>query len=147
MNQSVSLRLTMNEDWTAANPSPDDPTNALIKPGSGFEHLEHVSSIMEPWELLLDLGHFSSNMFQTINMALGDFKDINEKGMAKTILMLALHHTGEKDLNTEIACNIFEANKKGDASVFRKEPADKKNTSSWNVDNFSRAFRENYSNL
>ena len=34
---------------------------------------------MEPWELLLDLGHFSSNLFATINMALADFKDINEQ--------------------------------------------------------------------
>jgi len=32
---------------------------------------------MEPWELMMDLGHFSSNNFQTFNMALGDFKDIN----------------------------------------------------------------------
>ena len=68
----------MNDDWLSSNPSPDDPTNSLTKPGSGFEHLEHVSSIMEPWELLLDLGHFSSNLFANINMALADFKDINE---------------------------------------------------------------------
>jgi hypothetical protein len=81
-------------------------------------------------------------------MALGDFKDINEHTMAKTILMLALHHTGEKDLGSEISCIIFEANKKSDASIIsRKEPSEKKSTSSWNVDNFSRAFRENYSNL
>jgi len=68
--------------------------------------------------------------------------------MAKTILMLALNHTGEKDLGSEISCIIFEANKKCDASIIsRKEPSEKKSTSSWNVDNFSRAFRENYSNL
>jgi len=103
---------------------------------------------MEPWELMMDLGHFSSNNFQTFNMALGDFKDINEHTMAKTILMLALNHTGEKDLGSEISCIIFEANKKCDASIIsRKEPSEKKSTSSWNVDNFSRAFRENYSNL
>lgn len=96
----------------------------------------------------MDLGHFSSNNFQTFNMALGDFKDINEHTMAKTILMLALNHTGEKDLGSEISCIIFEANKKCDASIIsRKEPSEKKSTSSWNVDNFSRAFRENYSNL
>jgi hypothetical protein len=81
-------------------------------------------------------------------MALCDFNDINEKGMAKTILMLALNHTGEKDLNTEISCKIFEANKKGDVSVFNNEPKDnKKSISSWNVEYFARAFRENYSNL
>jgi len=80
-------------------------------------------------------------------MALGDFKDINEHTMAKTILMLALNHTGEKDLGSEIACIMFEANKKCDPSVFKGEPKEKKSTSSWNVDNFSRAFRENYSNL
>ena len=80
-------------------------------------------------------------------MALADFKDINEHAMAKTILMLAVHHTGEKDLESDIACLIFEANKKADGTIFRKEPQEKKSTSSWNIDNFSRAFRENYSNL
>jgi len=67
--------------------------------------------------------------------------------MAKTILMLALHHSGEKDLESEIACLVFEANKKADAGVFRREPEKKRSFSTWNVDNFSRAFRENYSNL
>jgi hypothetical protein len=69
--------------------------------------------------------------------------------MAKTILMLALHHSGEKDLESEIACMVFEANKKADGSVFKSEPKEKRtfSTGTWNVDNFSRAFRENYSNL
>ena len=50
---------------------------------------------MEPWELLLDLGHFSSFNYQQLIMALSDFKDINEKTMANTILHLAMNHTGQ----------------------------------------------------
>ena len=49
---------------------------------------------MQPWEVLLDLGHYSSFDYQVLTMALQDFKDINEKVMANTILNLALNHTG-----------------------------------------------------
>ena len=47
-------------------------------------------------------------------MALSDFKDINEKTMAKTLLYLSLNHTGTDDLTARIVYNTFEANKKGD---------------------------------
>lgn len=42
---------------------------------------------------------------------------------------------------------MFESNKKGDTQTSFKEPNDKKTLMSWHVDHFSRAFRENYSNL
>ena len=42
------------------NPSLDDPSNSLIRTGSGLEHLVYANKFLEPWELLLDLGHFVS---------------------------------------------------------------------------------------
>jgi hypothetical protein len=47
-------------------------------------------------------------------MALQDFKDINEKTMANTILQLSLHNTGQDTIQSRIVLNAFEANKLGD---------------------------------
>ena len=47
-------------DLLSQNPSQDDPTNSMIRTGSDFENLQIVSKIMQPWEVLLDLGHYSS---------------------------------------------------------------------------------------
>lgn len=44
-------------------------------------------------------------------------------------------------------CNVFEANKLGDAGNLKKEPSDKSTAVSWHVGHFSRAFRENFSHL
>lgn len=102
---------------------------------------------MEPWELLLDLGHFSSFNYQVLIMALQDFKDINEKTMANTILHLSINHTGHDDLSSRIVYNTFEANKMGDPTALKKELSEKRNVMGWHAGHFSRAFRENYSNL
>lgn len=61
-SQSVALRLNLGDggDLLSMNPSQEDPSYSLLRQGSGLEHLEHVSKFQEPWELLLDLGHFSS---------------------------------------------------------------------------------------
>lgn len=93
----VALRLSLGTDLIRSNANVDDPSVCLIKDGSGFEHLDKISKVMEPWELLLDLGHYSSYNYQILNMALQDFRDINEKTMASTILQLAIHHQGEDD--------------------------------------------------
>ena len=42
---------------------------------------------------------------------------------------------------------LFEVNKTGDAANLKKEPNDKINMMQWHVGHFSRAFRENFSNL
>jgi len=82
----VALRLSLGTDLMCSNANIDDPSVCLTKDGSGFEHLDKISKVMEPWELLLDLGHYSSYNYQILNMALQDFRDINEKTMASTIL-------------------------------------------------------------
>ena len=60
-SQSVALRLKITSgDLIFQNPSPDEPSNAIIRNGSGLEHLTWANKFLEPWEVLLDLGHFIS---------------------------------------------------------------------------------------
>jgi hypothetical protein len=47
-------------DLITQNPSLDEPSNAIIRNGSCLEHLSQTSRILEPWEVLLDLGHHVS---------------------------------------------------------------------------------------
>ena len=56
-------------------------------------------------------------------MVLQDFKDINERTMANTILQIALNNSGEEHAPTKIAFNAFKSNKTGDP--LKKEPIDK----------------------
>jgi sulfur relay (sulfurtransferase) DsrC/TusE family protein len=80
-------------------------------------------------------------------MALQDFKDINEKTMANMLLHLSINCSGQDDLNSRIVFNLFEANKTGDSAPIQKDPNFKNTQMQWHVAHFSRAFRENYSNL
>ena len=80
-------------------------------------------------------------------MALQDFRNINEYTMANTLLHLAVYNVGTEDLQQRIVFNLFEANKLGDATNLKKEPSDKNSQVQWHVGHFSRAFRENFSNL
>lgn len=80
-------------------------------------------------------------------MTLQDFKDINERTMAKTLLQLSLHHTGCDDQVSRILYKTFEASKKGDSTCLNEDPSDKKTQMTWSVDNLARAFRELFSNL
>ena len=99
--------------------------------------------------MLIDLGHYSSYDFQVLTMAMQDFKDINEKMMANTILNLAIHHTGNDCYNSRLVLNCFKVNKTGDMTALKKEPSDKSTSMQWHGDagHFGRAFRENFSNL
>ena len=147
---NVGLRVSHGDgDLIFQNPTIEDPSNSLIRNGSDFDSLSQVSKFMQPWEVLLDLGHYCSFDYQVLSMALQDFKDINERTMANTILHLALNHTGQDQYQSRVALNLFKANKTGDASLLKKEPSDKSTTLQWHADSghFSRAFRENFSNL
>lgn len=78
---------------------------------------------MQPWEVFEDLGYYSTFDYQVLTMILQDFKDINERTMANTILHLALKKSGEEGAPTKIAFNAFKSNKTGDP--LKKEPIDK----------------------
>jgi hypothetical protein len=146
-NAHISLRGTIQQDLIYANSNPDEPSISLFKDGVGLDFLDKSYKMLEPWQLLLDLGHLSSYNYNLLLKTLEDFKDISERTMARTLLQLSLNHTGTDDLNTRILMNTFEANKKSDSSILRKDLADKKNQMTWSVDNLVRAFRELYSHL
>ena len=42
----------------------------MIRIGSGLNHLTQVQKLLEPWEVLIDLGHYSSYNYQMLSMAL-----------------------------------------------------------------------------
>ena len=53
--------------------------------------------MVEPWQILVDIGHYVTYNYNYLLMTLSEFKDFNEFTMAKTLLNLALHHTGYDD--------------------------------------------------
>ena len=135
------------QDLMFANTTLDDPSYSLFKDGQGIDNLDKSYRMLEPWQLLIDLGHMSSYNYTYLLKTLEDFKDINEKTMAKTLLNLAINHTGSDDQASKIAQNTFEANKKGDSTLLRKDLSNKNNSMTWSIDNLSRAFRELFSHL
>ena len=86
-------------------------------------------------------------MYDFLLKTLSEFKCIDEKVMAQTILQLAIHHQGKDDHISKIVYNTFESNKDGNPASIKKEPEDKKTTMSWSIENLARAFRELYTNL
>lgn len=91
---SVALRPLIHSDLMNSNVQSEEPSISLIKEGSGLDHLDKACKMIEPWELLLDVGHYASFNYNYLVMTLQDFKDINEKTMARTLLHLSRHHTG-----------------------------------------------------
>lgn len=45
----------------------------------------------------MDLGHFCTYNYNYLVMTLSDFKEMNEKIIARTLLWLSFHHTGADD--------------------------------------------------
>lgn len=86
-----------------ANISPEDPSNSLLKEGMGLSHLDKSFKILEPWQVLLELGHYTSYNYNYLVKALEDFRDINEKTMARTLLILSINNTGQDESNSRIA--------------------------------------------
>jgi len=82
----VALRPSLNQDLIHANTNPDEPSIALIREGTGLEWLDKSYKMLEPWQLLMDLGHFCTYNYNYLVMTLSDFKEMNEKIMARTLL-------------------------------------------------------------
>lgn len=62
------------------------PSYTIMREGSGLEHLEFVNKVLQPWEVLIDIGHNSSYMYDYLLKTLTEFRGIDEKVMALTIL-------------------------------------------------------------
>jgi hypothetical protein len=58
----------------------------ILREGCGLENLEFIHKMIQPWEVLLDIGHSSSYMYEFLIKTLSEFKGIDEKTMALTIL-------------------------------------------------------------
>jgi hypothetical protein len=86
-----------------ANTSLDDPSISLTKEGNGIDNLDKSYKMLEPWQLLNDLGHFASYNYAYLLKILEDFKDINEKAMARTLIHISINHTGYDDSASKIA--------------------------------------------
>ena len=86
-----------------ANTSLDDPSISLTREGNGIDNLDKSYKMLEPWQLLNDLGHFASYNYSYLLKILEDFKDINEKTMARTLINLSINHTGHDDSASKIA--------------------------------------------
>jgi hypothetical protein len=91
------MRSALNTDLIYANCSPDEPSISLLREGNGLDFLDKAPKILEPWELLIDLGHYCTYNYSYLLKVLEDFRDINEKTMARTLLHLSQNHTGTDD--------------------------------------------------
>ena len=137
----------MHQDASQINCNFELPSFNILREGCGLEHLELVHKILQPWEVLIDVGHSSSYQYDFLVKILSEFKNIDQKCMAETILHLSIHHQGKDDHISKIVYNTFESNKSGSGASIKKEPEDKKTQMSWSIDNLARAFRELYSKL
>ena len=120
------------------------PTYCYLRDGNGLDDFEFAKNVITPWEILVDLGHNASHNFDFLVKSLQEFKGLEEDEMAETILHLAVNHSSKEDQNSKLVQMAFEANREGNYRPLSKEPEDKKTTSSWSLDNLSRAFRELY---
>lgn len=78
----------------SANIGNEETSGQLFKEGTGLDFLDKTSKMLEPWQILLDLGHMSSYNYNYLLLTLSEFKDINEKKMAKTLLQISIHNVG-----------------------------------------------------
>ena len=146
-SQYTPLRSSLHQDISQVNCHPELPSYNIMREGCGLDHLEFVHKVLQPWEILIDIGHNSSYMYDFLLKTLSEFRGIDEKVMALTILQLAINHQGKDDHISKIVYNTFESNKDGNSTSIKKEPEDKKTQMSWSIDNLARAFRELYSTL
>ena len=146
-SQFTPLRCSLHQDASQINSNIELPSFNILREGCGLEHLELVHKILQPWEVLIDVGHSASYHYDFLLKILGEFKNIDQKCMAETILQLSIHHQGKDDHISKIVNNTMESNKSGQGASIKKEPEDKKTVMSWSIDNLARAFRELYSKL
>lgn len=64
------MRCSLNQDISQINSHNDLPSYNLMMDGSGLEHLEFANKVLQPWELLLDIGHNSSYMYDFLQKTL-----------------------------------------------------------------------------
>ena len=106
-----------------------------------------MNSILDPADVLLDLGHMTTYNYDELLYVLAEFKNISAEMMASTLIKLANNYQGIDDRESRHVRTIFESCKKGDNTYLNKDAGDKKTNPTWSIDNLARAFRELYSHL
>lgn len=81
-----------------------------------MDNLDKSYKMLEPWQVLTEIGHYCTYNYSYLLKVLEDFKDMNEQKMARTLIHLAQNHTGTEDQHSRIVYNTLEACKKGDSS-------------------------------
>jgi hypothetical protein len=141
------LRGSVHQDISQVNSHFELPSFAFLREGGGLEHFESIKAVLEPWEILLDIGHNGTYMYDFLLKSLSEFKQIDEKTMATTLLHLAFNHSGQENATTRLVYGLFETNKDGNPNPLKKAPDQKCNSLSWSIDNLARVFRELYPTL
>ena len=90
----MPLRRPIHQDISQVNSHFELPSFAFLREGGGLENLETVKSVLQPWEVLLDIGHNSTYMYDFLLKALSEFRSLDERTMAQTLLHLAYNNTG-----------------------------------------------------
>ena len=80
-----------------SNASQDDPSISLIKDGVGLDNLDKSYKMLEPWQVLIEIGHYCTYNYSYLLKVLEEFKEMNELRMAKTLLYLSKNHIGTED--------------------------------------------------
>jgi hypothetical protein len=100
-NSNIALKESLNpniQNSNAGNPLNDESSLSLLREGTGLDFLDKAFKVLEPWEILLDIGPQATNDYNGVLMSIfSDFKDISEKTMARTLLYLSLNHNGYLD--------------------------------------------------
>jgi len=127
----IALREAENNQiyaCNAINTFTDESSLSFLKEGNGLDFLEKMNKILEPWEVLLDIGPFSTYNYNYLMNVLNDFKDMSEQMMAKTLLYLSLHHNGVHDQSSKVVYTIFDATKKGQTKIQQSKDSSEKKT-------------------
>lgn len=138
----------LSQDISTLNSHFDLPSYGLLTEGGGLEDLEFACRILNPWEVLIDLGPHSTQSYDFLLKTLSEFKQVDELTMAKMLVQLAFNNDSKEDHISKILSNSFESNKDGNPDKIKKEPDDKKGAPvTWSLENLQRVFKELYPSL
>lgn len=91
--------LALYKSLTPSNIFASNPDHSSLQSfyTHGLENLDKSCKMLEPWEVLLDMGQYSTYNYNYLSSVLSEFKEVNEKTMARTLLHLAVNHTGSQE--------------------------------------------------
>ena len=104
--------------------------------------------MLEPWQVLIEIGHYCTYNYPYLLKVLEEFKDMNELRMAKNIASFVLKSYWKQKINSlELFTILLKLVRKATLLVLIKSQMTRKTSMTWSIDNLARAFRELYSNL